>query len=256
MQDTVVVVPCYNEASRLEPGAFLRALAEQPTLRFVLVDDGSRDGTRQMLEELVRLEPTRISMLALDRNSGKAEAVRRGVLHAFELEPKLLGYWDADLATPLDLVPTFAAKFEEKQDLLVVLGSRVRLLGGHISRTPARHYVGRVFATVAALTLGLAVYDTQCGAKLFRATGLIRGLFERPFRLNWLFDVELLARLLGLEARGLCSIQNQCIELPLDCWVDTPGSKLVLGQFPKIISELVQLRAIVELERRKSRPTA
>jgi len=251
VQDTVVVVPCYNEAERLDVAAFERALAAEPRLCFVFVDDGSTDATAQVLNRLVADVPGRAFSVVLERNSGKAEAVRRGVLRAAELGPELIGYWDADLATPLEVIADLARVLENPA-ILLVMGSRVRLLGRHIDRTAARHYIGRVFATAAASLLGLAVYDTQCGAKLFRASPLMLGVFQRPFELNWCFDVEILARLLGLEARGLCNVREQCVEFALDTWLDAPGSKLSARQFPRVFGELVRLAAIVQRERERA----
>jgi glycosyltransferase involved in cell wall biosynthesis len=251
VQDTVVVVPCYNEAARLDVPAFEAALEREPKLRLLLVDDGSKDDTKTVLQGIAQRHPRRAECLPLAKNSGKAEAVRQGVLQAFDSKPELVGYWDADLATPLEDVTAFAKVLEDPK-LMIVLGSRVRLLGRHIERTTARHYIGRVFASAASVVLGLPIYDTQCGAKLFRATPLIRSVFERPFELNWCFDVEMLARLLGLEAQGQLNLREQCVEFALDSWVDAPGSKLNVKQIPKVLGELARLGLIVRSE--KTRP--
>jgi dolichyl-phosphate beta-glucosyltransferase len=250
MPDVVVVVPCYNEAARLRLPAFRASLAQEPALSYVLVNDGSTDGTRAMLDGFAAEDPARVRVVHLERNAGKAEAVRRGVLHAGELGARLIGYWDADLATPLTAIPQFVAVLADP-GIMLVLGSRVQLLGRRIRRTPSRHYIGRVFATAASALLGLAVYDTQCGAKLLRATPDMLALFARPFQLRWCFDVELLARVQGLEARGVIDVERQCVELPLQSWEDASGSKLGLRQVPKVLGELLRLRRIVAEERRR-----
>ena len=250
MPDVVIVVPCYNEAARLDLPAFRAALAQQPALSFVFVNDGSTDDTQALLDGFAAEHPTRVVVAVLAQNGGKAEAVRHGILHAGAAGARLVGYWDADLATPLTAVPEFVRVLADP-DVQLVLGSRVQLLGRDIRRRPARHYIGRVFATAASLLLGLAVYDTQCGAKLMRATPLMLQAFQRPFRVRWCFDVELLARVLGMQARGEIDVERQCVELPLAAWEDRSGSKLGLRQVPQIVAELVRLRAIVAAERRR-----
>ena len=226
---TALVVPCYNESARLQPGEFLDFLAEHPQVHFLMVDDGSRDGTWSMLEEMRAREPAAIATLRLEQNRGKAEAVRQGVLKALEdASPRgtpvdLVGYWDADLSTPLAALPLFTEVFAERPTCRLVMGSRVRLMGRRIVRRPMRHYLGRIFSTFASLSLDLPVYDTQCGAKVFRADGELRDLFSRPFSDPWLFDVEILSRLRTLWG---AETENRIVELPLTGWEDVGGSKL------------------------------
>lgn len=236
---TVVVVPCFNEARRLESDAFAAALDEYPNLEFLFVDDGSTDGTDRILEQLVARRPEHLRWHRLAENSGKAEAVRQGMLQAFALNPGLVGFLDADLATPISELPAMAATFEDPQ-VLVALGSRVALLGRDIRRSVWRHYTGRVFATLASLLLGLRVYDTQCGAKLFRNAAPVPQLFARRFMSSWAFDVEILARLTQLEHRKrIPPVTRVVVEVPLRRWRDVRGSKIGLTDAIVATSQLL-----------------
>lgn len=232
---TIVVVPCYNEAQRLDLDAFREFAASAPTVGFVFVNDGSTDATRETLGSLVSSNPTSFALLSLDRNLGKAEAVRAGILDAIQRGASRVGYWDADLATPLKELLRFGLLLDEDPSRLAVLGSRVSRLGAQIERHPGRHYVGRLFATVASLVLGMQVYDTQCGAKLFRADEELVGAFAAPFRSRWGFDVELLMRL-RLALGADCS--QRIYEQPLETWRDVAGSKVGLGAGLQALFEL------------------
>jgi len=240
---TVLVVPCFNEAARLPRDAFLRAARDPSGPSFVFVDDGSRDGTGEVLAALRRAAPARIDAASLPKNVGKAEAVRAGMIRAFDEGAEAVGYWDADLATPLEEVPRFAAILKARPDVLAVFGSRVRLLGREVARRPLRHYLGRVFATAASLALELPVYDTQCGAKLFRASPETRALFEEPFLSRWLFDVEILARLVRDRRRRGLSGAPEVYESPLDRWEDVAGSKVKARDFLRAMVEFRRIRA-------------
>ncbi|MHC5022668.1 MAG: glycosyltransferase [Planctomycetota bacterium] len=239
---TVIVIPCYNEAERLDDRAFRDAAASQPETRFIFVDDGSTDATRSRLEALAASDPGRLEVLALPRNVGKGEAVRQGFLRAFERGEELVGFWDADLATPLEDIPSFVDLMERRPQLLMVFGARVNLLGRSVQRKLLRHYVGRVFATAAAAALQLPIYDTQCGAKLFRATEEIQELFAEPFRSRWIFDVEIIARLIAAR-RGteLGPVREVIYEHPLMTWYDVKGSKIRLRDFVVVGLDLLRI---------------
>jgi dolichyl-phosphate beta-glucosyltransferase len=246
-QKAAVVIPCYNEEKRLNVGAFLRACAAQPGLHFIFVDDGSTDGTAAVLEQLCAAEPHQCRAHRLPENSGKAEAVRQGFLQAFEGDYDSIGYWDADLATPLEMIPRFQARLSAP-DVSMVMGSRIKLLGHRIERRAARHVLGRLFATCASLVLGLPVYDTQCGAKLFKNSPELRLLFGRAFTVRWIFDVEILARTMMLRRfSGGTPLEHTAIELPLDEWTDVPGSKLRSTDFLRGAFELLKVLRFLRL---------
>ncbi len=236
----VIVVPCFNEAARLPVEAFAAFGAKAPDVGFGRVDDGSTDATQDRLRELERRDPARFSLLATGANRGKAEAVRAGMLRALDVGATYAGYWDADLATPLEEIPRFVDVLERMPERRIVFGARVALLGRDIRRRAWRHYLGRVFATLASETLRVPVYDTQCGAKLFRAAPETRALFAEPFLSEWVFDVELVARLVA--ALGPEAVTHAIYELPLERWTDVGDSKVRPRDFARAALDLVRIQ--------------
>lgn len=238
---TIIVIPCYNEERRFPSEAFLRFLKLEPTIDFLFANDGSTDGTLAVLEALRQQAPERFAIWNLDRNRGKSEAVRQGCLAAFAQGADIVGYWDADLATPLEAIPEFLDLLRTRPTLELICGARVQLLGRNVQRSRMRHYAGRVFATVASNVLGLSIYDTQCGAKLFRATPRMQRAFVAPFQSRWLLDVEILARLLTDPQPYPLNVEAIVCEVPLQQWHDKAGSKVKPLDFPKALLELGRL---------------
>lgn len=253
---TIVVVPCFNEAQRLDPAAFASFLSENDDVAILFVDDGSTDDTPLVMERLRQQHPRQVFTLRLGDNVGKAEAVRRGLQIALRRRPTIIGYWDADLATPLDAVPRFCDVLEVRPQVLLVMGSRVALLGRQIRRRGARHILGRMFATAASIVLRLPVYDTQCGAKLFRATPETVELFAQPFTARWVFDVEILARMSVQAKRSTNAkpVGDVVYEMPLDAWEDVEGSRLRPRDY---FTAMVDLASIYRRYfRRRARPAS
>ncbi len=238
----VLIVPCYNEADRLAVETFVGFHLSRRRLELLFVDDGSRDGTAQILDAMRARAPERIGVVSLARNSGKAEAVRQGVVAALTRRPDYVGYWDADLATPLTELPFFCDILDAQPTVRMVFGARVKLLGRVIDRKVYRHYYGRVFATAAALTLGMPIYDTQCGAKLFRVDDDLRRVFAAPFLSRWVFDVEIIARFKALTAAHRGDISAAIYELPLREWRDVGASRLKPGDAIRAFVDLARIR--------------
>jgi len=242
----ILVVPCFNEEQRLPIDELRNFRVDGVRLEILFVNDGSTDGTLRVLESLSAEDPARFSVLNLEQNSGKAEAVRRGIVAALDRRPDLVGFWDADLATPLGEIAGFLEVFAERPKIEMVFAARVRLLGRSISRNPARHYFGRVGATLISTSLGLAVYDTQCGAKLFRASEAMREIFAEPFLSRWIFDVEIIARL--VRQRGRDDAARVIYELPIMTWHDVKGSKVRSTDFIRALKDLARIRRAYRLK--------
>lgn len=202
-----------------------------PALGLLFVDDGSTDGTGDFLEQH---QPAGARCLRLDANLGKAEAVRAGMLAACRgAAADWIGYWDADLATPLSEVGNFLGYqrlHPERVD--AVFGSRVYRLGARIERSYLRHLYGRAFASAAAVALKVGTYDSQCGAKLFRREVVPR-VFGEPFVSRWIFDLEIVLRL------GAANV----VECPVRQWSDVKGSKLkVSSELWRVARDIVRIR--------------
>ena len=245
--DAVTVVPCFNEAKRLQGEALLGLVAE-PGHAVLFVNDGSRDDTGAMLDALAARRPDVVRVLHLAKNGGKAEAVRAGLRAALAGGAKIVGYFDADLATPPEEMLRLMHLLDDAR-VQFAMASRVALLGRNIERTPLRHYLGRVFASAASLALAMRVYDTQCGAKAMRASPLLVHALEQPFTTRWVFDVELMMRLIaGNEAGRLHP--SDFIEMPLRSWEDVKGSKLSSKAMAGAAADLVRLARWFRRERR------
>jgi glycosyltransferase involved in cell wall biosynthesis len=233
-----MIIPCYNEATRLPADAFITYLQQNKMVRLCFVNDGSRDNTHTVLESLHQQLPAQIDVLNLAQNLGKAGAVRAGMLHCASQPVDYLGYLDADLATPLDAIGDLQSALDQHPPRDFVMGSRIMFLGADIRRNAFRHYVGRVIATFISNILKLPVYDTQCGAKMLRRSVAPR-LFNEPFISPWLFDVELLARL--IRQHGRVNIPHHVAEVPLRQWIEQSDSRISSSYVFKMWFELYRI---------------
>lgn len=229
MPSIAIIIPCYNEAQRLQPKAFIEFGKANPDSRFFFVNDGSQDETATLLAKIKQQLPES-HVVHLKKNSGKGEAVRQGLLIAINEDFPFAGYLDADLSTSLTEFQRLHL-FASNQAADVVFGSRIKKLDSHIERSTARHLIGRGIATLIDKRFQLGIYDTQCGAKIFKSE-LLHPVLKDPFFTRWFFDVEIFLRIKKLAG------PVAAFEVPLQQWTNVKNSKISLTSFPAVAREL------------------
>ena len=234
----VIIIPCYNEADRLDTNKFLNYLSQNAHLHFIFVDDGSTDNTNLIINQIISKSNSLVSLLINETNKGKAESVRLGVIESYKMDPDYIGFLDADLATPIEEIDNLLKIIKQDKTKEVVFASRIQLIGSEIKRNYFRHLIGRLFATCVALFLKIRIYDTQCGAKIF-SRKICEVIFLKKFISPWLFDVELFARLINVYGKDK-TIQMS-YEHPVSKWIDIVGSKVKAIFFLKAPFELFKI---------------
>lgn len=233
-----VVIPCYNEEDRLLSTAFLNFIEKNSGYHLCFVNDGSKDNTLQVLNTLKEGREDFISVYDCEKNGGKAEAVRLGMLHmADHKDLDYIGFLDADLSTDLtdfdELVSTI-----ENSDYKIVSGSRISRMGANITKESARKIISLTVNFIIRKILKMDFKDTQCGAKIFHKD-VINICFRDQFITQWIFDVEIFKRI--THYFGIERAREILCEKPLKRWIHADGSKLSMKDSVKIIGQLGQI---------------
>ncbi|WP_291869910.1 response regulator [Maribacter sp.] len=233
-----VVIPCYNEEERLSDVDFKDFAHRNLGYHLCFVNDGSTDKTLEVLNELRKGHEDTISIYDCEKNGGKAEAVRQGVLHlAKDSQLDYIGYLDADLSTDFrdfdDLVKTL-----QNSDFKIVSGSRMSRMGANITKESARKIISMTINLIIRTILGMPFNDTQCGAKIMDKD-IVENMFTKKFITRWLFDVEIFMRM--RKHYGKKNVQSLICEQPLKRWVHADGSKLSMKDSIKIVGQLAKI---------------
>jgi len=232
--ENAIVVPCYNEAGRLDLSSFNDFLKQNDNYTICFVNDGSSDNTLQVLKEFQTGREARVHVYDAPLNNGKAEAIRSGVNYMLENTTATnIGFMDADLATGFDDDENLVGSLTDNIDTDgMVIGSRTRVNTANIQRTAFRSASSNIFNKIIQWIIGLKINDTQCGAKVF-TRNTANNLFQKAFISKWLFDIELLMRM--RNKYGKKTMLKKFKEVSLNKWSEIEGSKITFRdatQFP------------------------
>lgn len=227
-----IIIPAYNEAERIGTSLerILSYIAESRwSAEMIVVNDGSRDNTSQVVQEYSRRNPI-IRVVENPGNRGKGYSVRNGMLNA---SGQVLLFTDADLSSPIEEANKLFAVIESGE-ADVAIGSRYLQSELQTRKQPLhRRMLGRAFNVALRTILGLSYVDTQCGFKAFNRKA-VTTIFPNMKIERWGFDPEILflARRYGLRVA----------EVPVS-WAHDHRSKISpLRDGTRMLGELLRIR--------------
>lgn len=237
MNKLLFLVPCFNEEHRFSL-EYWQKLIENKNISFLFIDDGSTDKTAQIINSL---KSDNVNTLLLHDNKGKSNAVRSGILKAYEDLSKYILIVDSDASFSINCLYDFISRFEfelkhETGGYQAYFGARVKLAGRQIKRNTSRHIYSRVLHTILGFMNRQLPYDTNCGLKILNLESINPVIFREPFKTRWFFEIEMLRRHKLFE---LCEMK--VFDIPaLDC-VDQPTNNFDIKNRFYIIKEVLWL---------------
>lgn len=237
-----VVIPAYNEEWRILPtiGAVATHMsARNQPWELIICDDGSTDTTVSLVRDL---RFANLRLLVAGANTGKGDAVRRGMLAA---RGKVVLFADADQSTPIEQFDHLATFIDGGYD--VVVGSRAAEGAAVSGKSRTRRLLSRGLHEVVSRLYGIEVADTQCGFKLFTADAA-QHLFALQLVEGFSFDLEVLylAHKLGYRTA----------EVPVE-WIDAPGSTVDAARVSlQFLRDLMRIRLFDLRGRYRATPPA
>lgn len=233
-----LIVPAYNEEKRLP--ATLARIDEYLfgcdfTYELLIVDDGSRDQTRQVVRDFASTRSW-VRLVQYDDehqrpiNRGKGYAVRQGV---FASQGRDILFSDADLSTPIEEIEKLLPPIARGECDIAIASRALRESELAIHQPWYREWMGRMFNRFVQGIIGTSIADTQCGFKAFRGD-VARRLFSLAQIDGFSFDTEIiyLAQKYGYQTREIGVVWRHCDESRVNP-ILAPMS---------MISELVQVR--------------
>lgn len=209
MKEIALLIPCYNEAKRFKIELIRTFIAEnQHLIDFYFVDDGSTDETNEIIKQNF-LNEENSYLIRLNKNFGKGNAVRQGMLAASQKDYDYYGFIDADFEIPFEQVVKLYESLKESECSLAI---SFRRFSNPFHLLHPRSLGSRFILSAANSIVGFnpKIKDSQCGSKLLKKD-ILHICFDEEFISEWLFDIEIFSRLnKSQDARG------KILEVPLE----------------------------------------
>ncbi|MEK6938124.1 MAG: dolichyl-phosphate beta-glucosyltransferase [Nanoarchaeota archaeon] len=227
-----IIIPAYNEEMRIgrtliEIRDYVKSNPLIKKWEIIAVDDGSKDKTREIVQEQIEQDKDNLIRLNCKReNRGKGFSVKEGALLA---KYNTVLFSDADLSTPIEELSNFLTEIPHYD---IVIGSRALKESNIKQHQPFyREFIGKTFNLLVRKITGLDIHDTQCGFKLFKDC---RNLFEQQKIERFSFDVELLY----LANRN----EKKILEKPVT-WINDERSKVsAIKDSYRMFRDLIKIR--------------
>ncbi|MEO6939218.1 MAG: dolichyl-phosphate beta-glucosyltransferase [Candidatus Kapaibacterium sp.] len=236
-----LIIPAYNEAGRIVPSlhAAFEYLAKVPyTVEILVVDDGSKDDTVAVVQEVFRNMPANLPhvigrAIPLGMNAGKGAAVGKGMLEA---RGAIRIFTDADFSTPIKEIEKVIPLIESGA-FDVVIGSRAAENRSLVKKHQPwyREMMGRFFNILVQALIFRGIKDTQCGFKGFSGKAADH-LFSKQKVLGFSFDVEILylARKADYKVK----------EIAIEWYNDERSTVGAVGDSARMFFELLRIKRI------------
>lgn len=208
VKDTALIIPCHNEEKRLLINPMLKFIKEHiDSIDFYFVNDGSTDKTTEVLSENFSHLPN-CSIIVLEKNKGKGNAVRKGIIEALKKDYRYYGFVDADLEIPLQQTLLLRNALKTNNCQLAISS---RNLKSAVNPFNFRSLVSVAMVSIANQIIKMEpkISDTQCGCKLFTKQ-VAEICFREEFISKWLFDIEILLRM-----KQISKYREKISEVPL-----------------------------------------
>lgn len=234
----ILVVPAYNEGRRFKTDYFLRIRNLSENLVIIFIDDGSADSTSSLLDAATKVVSDSL-VLTLDRNHGKANAIREGFIRAMEMYPttEWIGFLDADESFFIDDIDSVLSSCNKAKSVVDAIFTIRKVVSKErfsqvVQRQVARHMV------FSFLVLGWGQHpdDTQSGFKFFRTSKPFMVAIKDKFETHWFFEWELLIRL-----RSMNSWPN-ILQIPVN-YAHQEYGNIRVSNYPQIFSELLFIKS-------------